>query len=67
MTLKELRISADLTQAQVAKKLDVDQSAVCQWETGKFKPSKKYHKKLAWLYGCSVEIILQAIKNGKRI
>lgn len=58
-TLKELRQSAGLRQEDVAKKLDVDQTAVSNWERGKNKPCTKYHKKLAKLYGCTVEQLLE--------
>ena len=34
----------------VSKRMDIDQTAVSHWESGKFRPSRKYHKKLAKLY-----------------
>lgn len=55
MTLKELRMKAGLTQEQVAKIIEVDQAAVSYWESGKYKPLRKYQRKLAKLYGCTVE------------
>lgn len=55
MTLKELRLKAGLTQEQVAKLVDVEQAAVSYWESGKYKPLRKYQRKLAKLYGCTVE------------
>ena len=55
MTLRDIRKEAGLRQEDVAKKLDVDQSTVSFWESGRYKPSRKYHKKLAKLYGCTVE------------
>ena len=55
MTLKERRKAAGLSQQEVAKAMGVNQSAVCQWETGKIKPRKKRLEKLAELYHCSVE------------
>lgn len=60
MTLKELRNNAGLRQIDVAKKLDVDQAAVSKWENGETKPSRKYHKKLAKLYGCTVDELLKS-------
>lgn len=48
-SLKDLRQAAKLTQAEVAKALNVDQSAVSRWEKGA--PTlKKYRGKLARLY-----------------
>ena len=59
MKLKDLRLSAGLLQEDVAKKLDVDQTAVSNWERGKNMPCAKYRKKLAELYGCTVDELLQ--------
>lgn len=58
-TLKELRVAAGLRQEDVAKKLNVDQTAVSNWERGKNRPCTKYRKKLAKLYGCTVEQLLE--------
>lgn len=58
LTLKELRMAAGLRQEDVAKKLNVGQSAVSHWERGGCRPCKKYRKKLAALYGCKVEDLL---------
>lgn len=55
MSLRDVRKKSGLRQEDVAKKLDVDQSTVSFWESGRFKPSRKYRKKLAKLYGLTVE------------
>lgn len=59
MTLKELRRKAGLRQVDVAKKLRVDQAAVSKWESGENTPLRKHQEKLAKLYGCSIEDIVQ--------
>lgn len=59
MSLKGLRENAKLSQECVAKKLNVDQSAISKWENGANKPLRKYHKKLAKLYGCTVDELLK--------
>lgn len=59
MNLKELRLKAGLTQEVVAKRLNVTQSAVHLWENGKVKIAKKHHKKLAKLYGVTVEELMK--------
>ena len=59
MTLRELRLSAGLMQSEVAKKLNVTIIAVSNWENGKNGISRKYHKKLAKLYGVSVEELME--------
>ena len=63
LSLRTLRESVNLQQAEVAKKLEVDQTAVSNWERGKCKPLRKYHKKLARIYGVSVECILQELQD----
>lgn len=47
--LKGLRRAANMTQSEVAARLNVDQSAVSRWENGAL-PLKKYRGKLARLY-----------------
>lgn len=54
-SMRELRLAAGLRQIDVAKKMNVDQGAVSKWESGETRPSRKYHKKLARLYGCTVD------------
>lgn len=61
--MKELRRSAGLSQGDVAKKLNVTQSAVSRWENGSAKPCRKYHIKLAKLYKCTVDEIVDAINR----
>ena len=62
LTLKERRIAANLRQEDVANELEVSQSVVCRWEQGS-KPLPKYQRKLAALFGCAVEEIIQSIEN----
>lgn len=59
MTLEERRLGAGLRQVDVAKKLDVTQSAVSRWESGASIPLMKYRKRLARLYGCAVDELLE--------
>ena len=59
MNFCEMRKAARLTQEDVAKKLDVTQSAVSKWERGASRPLKKYQKKLAKLFGCTIEELMQ--------
>lgn len=59
MTLREMRLEVGLRQVDVAKKLKVDQTAVSNWEVGRRKPRKPIAKKLAKLYGCTVDDLLK--------
>lgn len=58
LNIRIYREAAGLRQSDLAKKLDVDQTAVSNWELGKSKPLRKYHKKLAKLLGCTVDELL---------
>lgn len=58
MTLRQMREHVGLRQEDVAKRLNVDQGSVSKWENGVTKPLRKYHKKLAKLYGVSVDELL---------
>lgn len=58
MRMREYRERVGLRQVDVAKKMNVDQAAVSKWETGDTRPSRKYHKKLAKLYGVTVDELL---------
>lgn len=65
MGLRKLRESVGLRQIDVAKKVGVDQGAVSKWENGENKPCMKYRKKLAKLYGVTVDELLQP--DGKDV
>lgn len=55
MEIKKKREQLGLTQAELAKEMGVDQSAVCLWETGKTLPRAKLLPKLAEILKCSVD------------
>lgn len=52
-------MATGLRQEDVARKLEVDQTTVSAWESGKNKPLTKYRKKLARLYGCTVQELME--------
>lgn len=54
-TLRQLREERGWTQEQVARQLDVQQTAVSAWERGWRVPRPKYQQRLAALFGISVE------------
>lgn len=59
MTLRECRTSLVLTQNDVARALDVDQSAVSGWESGRTRMVSKHRRKLCELYACTPEELAQ--------
>ena len=56
--LKELRMSQNLSQADVAKKLGISPSIVSGYETGERTPSTENLLSLAYLYKCSTDYLL---------
>lgn len=59
MSFKKEREKSGLSQQAVASKVGVDQSTVCLWETGKTQPRAKLLPKIAELFGCTVDKLLE--------
>ena len=58
MSFLSARTKVGLTQAKVAKEMQVSDAAVSMWETGKTRPRASLLIKLAGLYCCSVDELL---------
>ena len=58
------RLGTNLTQEDVARQLRVPRSMVSRWETNRAMPRATTLKKLAQLYGCTVDDLL---KEGSEI
>lgn len=65
MTVKDLRKQAGLTLAEVGKAIGVGTSAVGNYECGKNRPRLANLRKLAQLYGVSMEELSDAFENQK--
>ncbi len=63
--LYDLRKKAGLSQSELALQLDVTNKAISKWENGNAKPSTKTLRKLAGLFGISVDTLLEK-KEGRR-
>ena len=63
--LYSLRKNAGLSQSALAEQLGVTNKAISKWETGKAKPTTNTLRKLATLFGLSVDELLQ-IREGNR-
>ena len=59
MLMRKRRKSLGLSQKQVAEIVGVDQSQLCNYEKGAYAPKFQAAKKLATLYGCTVEDIME--------
>lgn len=61
----ERRCKIGMTQAEMAERLGVTNKAVSKWETGKSKPTTNTLRKMAALFGLSIDELLQ-IREGVR-
>ena len=59
MSFRTARERAGLTQAEVAREMGVDQSAVSFWDCGATRPRAALLLKLAALYGVTVDELLK--------
>lgn len=55
MRIKELRIAAGLSQADVVRAMKVDSAAVSRWEAGQAMPRADKLPALADLFHCSID------------
>ena len=56
--IKAYRKECGMSQAELAKRVGVERSAVAKWESGKSLPQAAHLVKLAEIFGCSVDEIL---------
>lgn len=57
--LTELRLANNMSQIELSKKVGVTDSAICQYESGKRMPNIKMLKKIATVFNCSVDELLE--------
>lgn len=62
MSIKELRIEKNLSQSELADKLNVTQGAVSHWEIGRTFPSTEQLMKLAKILDCTIDELLNDIQ-----
>lgn len=58
MSFREAREKSGLTQKDLARALELDQSTVSLWEIGKTRPRAKLLPRIAKLLGCTVDELL---------
>ena len=61
--LKRLMFEKALTQEQLAKKMNLDQSRISRWKTGESVPSAKNIKKLAEILNISTEDLTNNVRT----
>lgn len=64
--LIELRKVSKLTQAELAEKLNYSDKAVSKWERGESLPDIETFKKIADLYGVTVDLLFRENFNAKK-
>ena len=56
--IKELRIDNHLTQKQLAEKLNISQSSICEWERNQYEPTATAIKLLTSFFNISADFLL---------
>lgn len=66
MKLKQFREAAKMTQGEVAARLQITRSTVAHWERGRNGPNKRILPRVAELYRCSVEDLLDSEADNEK-
>lgn len=56
--LKEIRTELNLTQSDLAEKLQIKRNTLCDWELGKSEPSIIHLKKLSQILAVSIDMLV---------
>lgn len=59
MSFRIMRERAEMTQMQVSQALNIPQSTIASWETGRAKPRADKLPLIAKLLGCTVDDLLK--------
>lgn len=63
ISLKAARVNADLTQKELAEKLNVTVDTVLNWESGKSEPKYSQLRQISELSGIPMDFIFVPIKS----
>lgn len=58
ITLKAARVNVDMSQTEAAKQLGISKNTLSNYEKYKTKPDIELSKRIAVLYGCTVDDII---------
>ncbi len=65
MYIREQRKKLNLTQIKLAQLMNVDQTAISQWETGRTKPTLDNLVLLSKILKCDLESLINDTSNNK--
>lgn len=63
--IKQYRIEHDLTQAELAEKVEVNPATVSSWEVNRTEPNIKQLSNLSKLFGIQVDELIAGTKNRR--
>lgn len=58
--IKAIRLNKKVTQNEIAKRLEIDRSAVAKWESGESLPRADKLPELAKILNCTVDDLLKS-------
>ncbi len=61
MNLKKIRESRAITQMELAEKINVPQSTIACWETGRAYPRAEKLQAIAKALGCTIDELLEEV------
>lgn len=64
ISLKAARVNANLSQKEVATKLNISNKTICSWENGMSMPKADQIAKLCELYGVSYDMLIFLPSNS---
>lgn len=65
ISLAAARVNAQMTQEEVAKKMNVSKNTVVNWEKGKTEPSISQSKQISKIYNMPLDYIFLPTKSNK--
>lgn len=64
ISVKKRRLQKGMTQAKLAEAVGVSQGSVALWEAGEITPRIPTLRKLADLFGCTIDDLLRETQEG---
>lgn len=64
ISLAAARVNAQMTQEEVAKKMNVSKNTVVNWEKGKTEPSISQSKQISKIYNMTLDYIFLPTKSN---